>query len=229
MPLIQVKIAVHLLNPLMSVLFLIGLFGAGPNAFAVDVRDPDNFLRRTFSPPPTRAWEGALHCGERQTFFRKTSYCDIKCSTLMCQSQCQKADPVQNTVELAVEDCTTETAFVYGTNNFAAPLTKTDFTQTGTMIQALLAQFDFFVRPIDHIEIKSASFVTVETIEAGQLQNVAGHRVIFAVHPQPNSAALEYEITFVSAPSLLSSLALLRETHAFSDYFLKRKGILNVR
>lgn len=215
---------------LSQVLFLLcvcaGLQGPAL-ALAAEVRDPSAILPRMGSFLNSGSWNSAVKCGERQSFYRVDISCEIKCSTVMCASQCTPAAVDNRAFDLVLEECTSDSVAIYGTNNFSGVLSKSEFLQTGTWIHALLRSFDHFVRPTDSLTLLSGYPRSVTLIENGVRREETGFSVSIEHRTLPNVMAQRYEMVFLPGKTLLASLVYFSDES--KNYFLKKKGVAGVR
>ncbi|MBX3018730.1 MAG: hypothetical protein KF767_12630 [Bdellovibrionaceae bacterium] len=209
-----------------SLIALLFLFAFIP-AQAIEIIDPRGELERLNDRLGRPTWESAIRCGERVGFSRSVLRCEAKCSAHMCVDTCTDAPPEARVFDLAVEDCTEDSAAIYGTNNFAAEFTRADFERSGSWLVPLLQNFEHFRRPVTSIEIQSVFHRTVSLIENGQLRQESGVSVNIDVRTSASSMGQLYQIVFLRRPTLLESLVYVGDMH--TDFYLKKKGVAGVR
>lgn len=194
---------------------------------AIDIIDPHGELERLRDRLGAPSWESAIKCGERVTFYRTVIRCEAKCSAHMCVDTCTDAPPENRGFDLQVEDCGPDHAAIYGSNNFAAEMSRTDFERSGTWFVPLLQNFEHFRRPVTSIEIQSVFHRTVSIIENGKMRQEAGISVMFDVRTSATGMGQLHEAVFIRGSTLLESLVFLGNLH--SDFFLKKKAVASVR
>lgn len=209
-----------------SLIFFALLLGA-VHAPAIEILDPDQELGRLHERLGFPTWASAVKCGERVTYYRSVVRCEAKCSAHLCVDTCTDAPVDGREFDLAVEDCGPDQVSIYGTNNFAADVSRADFDAHGTWISALLQNFEHFRRPVHSIEIHRGFHRTVTLIENGQMRKELGYAVMLDVRTSATSMAQIHEAVFLPGRGLLSGLVYLGELDG--SYFMKRKGVAGVR
>lgn len=189
----------------------------------VVVRDPRNFLADLQGFIGVNEWSQAFKCGDRRTFLRNTISCDNKCTASSCVIKCQEAGPVDRQFDLALEECTADGVAIYGTNGFAASLSRKDFEATGSWVLPLIQNLGHFLQPIGEVEISFGMTRLFTIIENGQSRQEFGYMIDLDVSSFPGAQKQIYQIGFLRGRDLLDSLvwfgSLERET------FLKRRGV----
>lgn len=188
----------------------------------VEVKDPQGILpglRSFLNPLP---WDQAVQGPQRATFLRTVLKCENKCSSTSCLSQCTRAPVADNRFDLTLEDATADSVSIYGTNNFAATLSRQDYETTGTWVTALLQGLSQFIEPVGSVEIAFGSPRMFLIIENGQARREFGYLISIQHQTLPGVMSMNYDIGFLSGRPLLESLVMFNDS---SESFMKRKGV----
>lgn len=139
-------------------------------------------LKARMSAPPK--FEQGLVCGDKKTYSASDSHCEYRCSSSFCMARCENALGFEAKFDLHVEDCTADSASIYGDNGISFPVSKADYEADGTWVRSILKGSGRFIQPEGQWKLLDVWSARVSSIEGGKLVGI------------PNALELRVELSF---------------------------------
>lgn len=216
-------------------IFGLAFLGKAELVFANDIEvvDPDNVLSTLPGKSQSVDFANAFKCNQPTSFFVKTGKCRLHCEYGMCEEQCDWPQVVEATFQ--PEECTADSVAIYSSLGHSLLATPADYKASSESIAlTIIKSVSMFYDSIEKVKVDQIMYPNIRTfIQDGQMKHLPLTTIFLSLYPDKTKPEyMGLSVTLDLQQSGLEQLMCVAENNpceSGNDYFMKRKGLINVQ